>query len=66
MACFTSRKLMGFSKTAESSNTNLPQVQERLIIQMGNEFRLKEVLETDDVSVVMDASLMCVSSCVGK
>ena len=37
-----------------------PQVQERLTMQIGNE--LKEVLNTDDVAVIMDAYHMCVSS----
>jgi GTP cyclohydrolase I len=35
-------------------------VQERLTIQIANE--LKEVLQTDDVAVVVDAVHLCVSS----
>ncbi|MEO1255621.1 MAG: GTP cyclohydrolase I, partial [Bacteroidota bacterium] len=37
-----------------------PQVQERLTMQIGNE--LKELLSTEDVAVVMDATHLCVSS----
>jgi GTP cyclohydrolase IA len=37
-----------------------PQVQERLTVQIAN--YLKEVLETDDVAIVIDAAHMCVSS----
>ncbi len=37
-----------------------PQVQERLTVQIANE--LKEVLNTEDVAVVIDAKHMCVSS----
>lgn len=36
-----------------------PQVQERMTVQIGNE--LKEVLETEDVAVVLDAQHMCVA-----
>jgi GTP cyclohydrolase I len=37
-----------------------PQVQERLTIQVAEE--LKEVLQTEDVAVVMDAKHLCVAS----
>ncbi len=37
-----------------------PQVQERMTVQIANE--LKEVLQTEDVAVVLDAAHMCVSS----
>jgi GTP cyclohydrolase I len=37
-----------------------PQVQERMTVQIANE--LKEVLKTEDVAVVVDASHLCVSS----
>ena len=37
-----------------------PQVQERLTNQIGNE--LKEILETEDVAVIIDAKHLCVSS----
>jgi len=36
-----------------------PQVQERMTVQIGNE--LKQVLETEDVAVVVDAKHMCVA-----
>lgn len=36
-----------------------PQVQERMTVQIGNE--LKQVLETEDVAVVIDAKHMCVA-----
>ena len=37
-----------------------PQVQERMTVQIAND--LKEVLQTEDVAVVVDAAHMCVSS----
>ncbi|WKN43483.1 GTP cyclohydrolase I FolE [Tunicatimonas pelagia] len=37
-----------------------PQVQERMTVQIANE--LKEVLQTEDVAVVIDAAHMCVAS----
>ncbi|NMM50470.1 GTP cyclohydrolase I FolE [Marinigracilibium pacificum] len=37
-----------------------PQVQERMTVQIANE--LKEVLNTEDVAVVIDADHMCISS----
>lgn len=37
-----------------------PQVQERLTMQIAND--LKQILQTDDVAVVIDASHLCVSS----
>ncbi|MGB3588978.1 MAG: GTP cyclohydrolase I FolE [Tunicatimonas sp.] len=37
-----------------------PQVQERMTVQIANE--LKDVLQTEDVAVVLDAAHMCVSS----
>jgi GTP cyclohydrolase IA len=37
-----------------------PQVQERLTMQIGNE--LKNILETEDIAVVIDAKHLCVSS----
>lgn len=37
-----------------------PQVQERLTVQIANE--LKEILDTEDVAVVIDAEHLCVSS----
>ncbi len=62
VAYFSSGKVIGLSKINRIVQyySKRPQVQERLTIQIGNE--LKDVLETDDVAVVMDASHMCVSS----
>ena len=62
VAYFSSGKVIGLSKINRIVQyfSKRPQVQERLTIQIGNE--LKEILQTDDVAVVMDASHMCVSS----
>jgi GTP cyclohydrolase I len=37
-----------------------PQVQERMTVQIANE--LKEVLQTDDVAVLIEADHLCVAS----
>ena len=37
-----------------------PQVQERMTVQIANE--LKQILQTEDVAVVIDAKHLCVSS----
>lgn len=62
VAYFSSGKVIGLSKINRIVQyfSKRPQVQERLTIQIGNE--LKNILQTDDVAVVMDASHMCVSS----
>ena len=62
VAYFSSGKVIGLSKINRIVQyyAKRPQVQERLTVQIGNE--LQEILQTEDVAVVMDASHMCVSS----
>ncbi len=62
VAYFSSGKVIGLSKINRIVQyfAKRPQVQERLTIQIVNE--LKEVLRTEDVAVVMDATHLCVSS----
>ena len=58
----SSGKVIGLSKLNRIVDyySRRPQVQERLIMQIFNE--LKQVLETDNVIVVMEATHLCVSS----
>lgn len=62
VAYFSSGKVIGLSKINRIVQyyAKRPQVQERLTMQIANE--LKEVLQTEDVAVVLDATHMCVSS----
>ncbi len=62
VAYFSSGKVIGLSKINRIVQyyAKRPQVQERLTVQIAND--LKEVLRTDDVAVVLDATHMCVSS----
>ncbi|MFT6868304.1 MAG: GTP cyclohydrolase I [Cyclobacteriaceae bacterium] len=62
VAYFSSGKVVGLSKINRIVQyyAKRPQVQERLTVQIANE--LKEVLQTQDVAVVLDATHMCVSS----
>tara|TARA_B100001123_G_C15031875_1_gene915732 strand:+ start:146 stop:844 length:699 start_codon:yes stop_codon:yes gene_type:complete len=62
VAYISSGKVIGLSKIHRIVNyfSQRPQVQERLTIQIFNE--LKNVLETDDVALFLDASHLCVSS----
>lgn len=62
VAYISSGKVIGLSKINRIVEyyAKRPQVQERLTIQIANE--LKEVLETQDVAIVIDAHHMCVSS----
>ncbi len=62
VAYFSSGKVVGLSKINRIVQyyAKRPQVQERLTVQIANE--LKDVLQTDDVAVVLDATHMCVSS----
>ncbi|MFM2230849.1 MAG: cyclohydrolase 1 [Bacteroidota bacterium] len=55
-------KVIGLSKLNRIVDyfARRPQVQERMVMQVFNE--LKEVLDTDDVMVVMEAKHLCVSS----
>ncbi len=59
---FSSGKVIGLSKINRIVQyfSKRPQVQERLTVQIAEE--LKNILQTDSVAVVMDASHMCVSS----
>lgn len=58
----SSGKVIGLSKLNRIVQyySQRPQVQERLTVQIAN--KLKEVLRTDDVAVVVDAAHLCVSS----
>ncbi|MGB0431982.1 MAG: GTP cyclohydrolase I FolE [Bacteroidia bacterium] len=62
VAYMSTGKVIGLSKINRIVEyySKRPQVQERLTIQVANE--LKQVLETDDVAVMIDASHMCVAS----
>lgn len=62
VAYFSSGKVIGLSKINRIVQyyAKRPQVQERLTVQIANE--LQEVLKTQDVAVVIDATHMCVSS----
>lgn len=58
----SSGKVIGLSKLNRIVQyySRRPQVQERLTVQIGE--ALKEILNTDDVAVVIDADHMCVQS----
>ncbi len=62
VAYISSGKVIGLSKINRIVDyyARRPQVQERLTNQIGNE--LREILETDDIAVLIDAKHMCVSS----
>lgn len=62
VAYISSGKVIGLSKLNRIVQfyAKRPQVQERLTVQIANE--LKEVLETEDVAVVIDAKHLCVST----
>lgn len=62
IAYISSGKVIGLSKLNRIVDyfSKRPQVQERLTVEVANE--LKEVLQTEDVAVVMDARHMCVAS----
>lgn len=62
VAYISSGKVIGLSKINRIVNyyAKRPQVQERLSVQIANE--LKEILETEDVAVIIDAEHLCVSS----
>ena len=55
-------KVIGLSKIHRIINyfSNRPQVQERVTVQIFNE--LKNVLDTEDVALFIDATHLCVSS----
>jgi GTP cyclohydrolase I len=62
VAYISTGKVIGLSKINRIVQyfSRRPQVQERLTIQIANE--LKDVLQTEDVAIVMNAAHMCVSS----
>lgn len=62
VAYISSGKVIGLSKINRIVQhfARRPQVQERLTVQIANE--LREVLQTDDVAVVINADHMCVAS----
>ena len=62
VAYFSSGKVIGLSKINRIVQyfAKRPQVQERLTVQIASS--LKEILRTEDVAVVLDATHMCVSS----
>ena len=62
VAYISSGKVIGLSKINRIVQyySKRPQVQERLIVQIANE--LKEVLQTEDIAIVIDATHLCVSS----
>ncbi|MGE5781310.1 MAG: GTP cyclohydrolase I FolE [Ignavibacteria bacterium] len=59
---FPNSHVIGLSKLNRIAQyyAKRPQVQERLTIQIANE--LKEILQTDDVAVIIDADHLCVAS----
>jgi len=62
IAYISSGKVIGLSKLNRIVQyyAKRPQVQERLTNQIANE--LKDILETDDIAVIIDAKHLCVSS----
>ena len=62
VAYISSGKVIGLSKINRVVQyfAKRPQVQERLTVQIANE--LKEMLQTEDVAVLLDAKHLCVSS----
>jgi GTP cyclohydrolase I len=62
IAYYSDGKVIGLSKLNRIVQyyAKRPQVQERLTIQIANE--LKEILQTEDVAVIIDAHHLCVSS----
>jgi GTP cyclohydrolase I len=61
-AYISSGKVIGLSKINRIVQyyAKRPQVQERLTVQIAN--ALKDILKTEDVAIVLDASHLCVSS----
>ncbi len=62
IAYFPKNQIIGLSKLNRIAQyySKRPQVQERLTIQIANE--LKEILQTEDVAVIIDAEHLCVAS----
>ncbi|MCX8080988.1 MAG: GTP cyclohydrolase I FolE [Bacteroidia bacterium] len=61
VAYISSGKVIGLSKLNRIVQyyASRPQVQERMTMQIGNEF--KDLLKTEDVAVILDAKHLCVS-----
>jgi len=62
IAYFPKNHVIGLSKLNRIAQyyAKSPQVQERLTIQIASE--LKEILQTDDIAVIIDADHLCVAS----
>ncbi|MCL6493636.1 MAG: GTP cyclohydrolase I FolE [Ignavibacterium sp.] len=62
VAYFSSGKVVGLSKINRMVQyySKRPQVQERLTVQIANE--LREMLQTEDVAVIIEADHLCVAS----
>lgn len=62
VAYFPGDKVIGLSKLNRVVQyfAQRPQVQERLVMQIAN--HLKDILETEDVAVIIDAKHLCVST----
>lgn len=62
VAYFSSGKVVGLSKINRMVQyySKRPQVQERLTVQIANE--MKEMLQTEDVAVIIEADHLCVAS----
>ncbi len=62
VAYISSGKVIGLSKLNRIVQyfAKRPQVQERMTVQIANE--MKEILQTEDIAIMMDASHLCVSS----
>ncbi|MEP0861333.1 MAG: GTP cyclohydrolase I FolE [Ignavibacterium sp.] len=62
VAYFSSGKVVGLSKINRMVQyySKRPQVQERLTVQIANE--MKEMLQTEDVAVLIEADHLCVAS----
>lgn len=62
IAYFSSGKVVGLSKINRMVQyySKRPQVQERLTVQIANE--MKEMLQTEDVAVIIEADHLCVAS----
>lgn len=62
VAYVASEKVIGLSKLNRIVHyfASRPQVQERMTVQIGND--LKQILQTEDVAVVLEADHMCVAA----
>jgi GTP cyclohydrolase I len=62
VAYISSGKVIGLSKLNRIVQyyAKRPQVQERMTVQIANE--MKEILQTEDIAILMDATHLCVSS----